>query len=78
MTHIYTFRVEEENIYESILNLEKIISELTDGLDSMYRCKIKRTGKFEVDQIAAIVEISVAIKGHTITQGVYYILGAYD
>lgn len=78
MTHIYHFHVEENNIYASIMNLENVISEITDGLDSMYRCSIKRTNRLEVDQIAAVIEILVAIKGHTVRQGVYYILGSPD
>ena len=78
MTHIYYFHVEKDNIYESIQNLEQIIYEITDGLDSMYKCQVRRTGKFEPDEIAAIVEISVVIKGHSCSQGVYYILGTYD
>lgn len=75
MTHIHYFDVNREHVEDSIRSLEETISTCVDGLHSMYRYKVQRSGKFRDGEVAAVVEISAVVQNHVIYSAVHYFIG---
>lgn len=75
MTHIYHYFVDTDCVDNSIDAVEHFIYDITLGLSPTFRVRIKRTGRFEVGKIAAIIELEGEVRSRRASYDVYYIVG---
>lgn len=73
MTRIIYFKI-EDNLENTIKNMEYEISRLTNGASESYKIHVQRTCRFEPDQIGAIVSVT-STNGSRYYSDAYYFIG---